>query len=343
MNQNYNTIKNLCLFDEIETSSKLIQVGLGELQNINSGNDFYYLPFQLLSSGFERLMKCIICIGYFNEHQKYPDTTEIKTHDLLKLKELILKKYFKKDSPLALKEDFEFISKDKNINQLMYLLSEFGKYARYYNLDVVTGTVTSNIDIKRMWQEYETQLFLDDKSLSKNLYDFEKQEENNRLVVAKIIILLERFIRALCRQLTLGNLGDKAKQFSGPLFDFILISDSELGNKDYRKNTTRYKTQPKKVHKRTIQDEIKRKFNQNYISKQISKQDFEEEWPFYSDTVTIECRYKHWCIITIDGYDYALNGAASGRYKLENVFDAGMAKPGISIGPFIDMALKLLD
>ena len=35
MNASDNILKNLCLFDEIETSSKLIKLGLGELQNIN--------------------------------------------------------------------------------------------------------------------------------------------------------------------------------------------------------------------------------------------------------------------------------------------------------------------
>ncbi len=67
----------------------------------------------------------------------------------------------------------------------------------------------------------------------------------------------------------------------------------------------------------------------------------EGDWPFYADEIIIECRQKHWCIVTIDGYDYALNGAAKGRYKLENPHDAGMAILGKSIEYFITMALKL--
>ena len=47
MNQNNEVIKKLCLLKEFETSSKLIKLGLGEFQNLDSGNDFYYLPFQL--------------------------------------------------------------------------------------------------------------------------------------------------------------------------------------------------------------------------------------------------------------------------------------------------------
>jgi hypothetical protein len=52
-----NTLKDIHLSEEIQTSTNLIQLGLGELQNITFENDFYYLPFQLLSSGLERLMK----------------------------------------------------------------------------------------------------------------------------------------------------------------------------------------------------------------------------------------------------------------------------------------------
>ncbi len=50
---------------------------------------------------------------------------------------------------------------------------------------------------------------------------------------------------------------------------------------------------------------------------------------------------KHWCIVSIDGYDYALNGSAKSRYKLDNPFDAGVAISGKSISEFITMALSL--
>ena len=61
------------------------------------------------------------------------------------------------------------------------------------------------------------------------------------------------------------------------------------------------------------------------------------------EEVIIECRQKHWCILTIDGFDYALNGSAQGRYKLENPHEAGMAILGKSYSDFRDMAFKLND
>lgn len=53
--------KFFTLNEEFETADKLIRLGFGELQNINLVNDFYFLPFQLLSQGFERFMKSYIC------------------------------------------------------------------------------------------------------------------------------------------------------------------------------------------------------------------------------------------------------------------------------------------
>lgn len=120
-----------------------------------------------------------------------------------------------------------------------------------------------------------------------------------------------------------------------------MIYEKDLGKTDYRKITTRYKETPKKVHKRTLLDEIERKTNQNFRSLKIIKSEYVGEWPFYADEVIVECRKKHWCIITIEGYDYALNGSAKGQYKLENPHDAGVAIGGKSIGEFIKIALEL--
>lgn len=88
--------KSLAIIQELETTEKLIKLGFGELQNIDLVNDFYFLPFQLLSQGFERLLKTTICLGYLNIHNKYPSLGDIKGlgHDLIRLKDEILSHYF---------------------------------------------------------------------------------------------------------------------------------------------------------------------------------------------------------------------------------------------------------
>jgi len=50
---------------------------------------------------------------------------------------------------------------------------------------------------------------------------------------------------------------------------------------------------------------------------------------------------KNWCVITIGKFDYALNGSAKGRYKLDDPFEAGMIIPGKTLSEFITMAQGL--
>ncbi len=153
-------LKDIYLHDELTISIKLIKLGFGELQNLDMANDFYHLPFQLLSSGLERLMKCHICLGFLELNNEYPDSKTLKKfggrngHDLTELKKNILSDYFKTNGIPALIDDENFIANDNDLNQLIYLLSEFGKYARYHNLDIVTSAAKPSIDVKQLYQSY---------------------------------------------------------------------------------------------------------------------------------------------------------------------------------------------
>ncbi len=336
-------IRKSSLNEELITSIRLIKLGFGEYQNLDMANDFYYLPFQLISSGFERLMKCYICLGYYEKEGRFPEPMLFKNtlrHNLVELKRHITENYFQENS-IALSEDLAFLEADKDLEKLIELLSEFGKFARYFNLNVVTGEVDPGIDVKASWKKYETSYVLNNKELLEKLSDFATRNEVSNSITRKIIEKLERFIRALSRQFTLGKLGTLAQQFSPNIYDFLMLKDVELGTIDYRKNTTRYIQRDHKPHKRTIKDEYNRKRNKDYKSQLITKESFNGEWPFYAEKVIIECRQKHWCVVTIDNYDYALNSSAKGKYKIEDVREAGMTILGKPIEQFTDMALKL--
>jgi len=69
-----NIQQKVALALEIKTSVKLLCLGLAELQGIDGANDFYHLPFLLISSGFERLMKCIICLKRLKDTGRFPTT-----------------------------------------------------------------------------------------------------------------------------------------------------------------------------------------------------------------------------------------------------------------------------
>lgn len=344
---NREAIKSLCLGDELETSKNLIELGFGELQNLSFANDFYYLPFQLLSSGFERLMKCHICLGYHEAYDKYPDSKFLKKcggkngHDLVSLKSFILDEYFHTHNIPLLEESLEFMTNTPELDHLIRLLSEFGKYSRYYNFDIITSSTKPAEDVEKMWRDYESEIISKKTDISRKIRTLNDVEENIDYAQREILIYLEKFVRAISLQFTLGRLGKLAMQHSSTLHPFIFLKDNEIGDRDYRGQTTRYKKAKRSPHKRTCLDSFQRRFNKHYRHTVVKKTEFSGEWPFYAEQVVIECREKHWCVVTIGDNDYALNGSAQGRYKLEDVHSAGMAILGKSVGPFIKIALEL--
>jgi hypothetical protein len=335
-------IKYFALLEEFETSDKLIKLGFGELQNINLNNNFYFLPFQLLSQGFERFMKAYICTGHFHKHGKLPDFKYLRKlgHDLEKLLDEIIQNYYIDFNRPQFDLDNDFIQSDSDLKKLLFILSEFGKLSRYHNFDLITDNTKIGVDTKKLWEEFENTIL--DKNDYEKLMDFDLSHEVYQKISHQIIIVFEKFVSALSRQFIFKCLGQKGLQLSATTaYDFGMLYDKDFGKKDYRNQTTKYQETPKKIHKRTIIDEVQRNVNPDFKSKKIRKSEYDGEWPFYANEIIIECRQKHWCIVTIDGFDYALNGSAKGRYKLENPHDAGMAILGKSISDFIKMALDL--
>ena len=335
-------IKYFALLEEFETSDKLMKLGFGELQNISLNNDFYFLPFQLLSQGFERFMKAYICLGHYHIHGELPDFKYLKKlgHDLEKLLNEIVENYYIDFNRPQFDLDNAFIKNDSDLKKLLFILSEFGKLSRYHNFDLITDNAKIGVDAKKLWEEFENTIL--DKNDYEKLMNFDLSHEVYQKITNHIIIVFEKFVSALSRQFIFKCLGQKGLQLSATTaFNFGMLYDKDFGKKDYRSQTTKYKQTPKKVHKRTMFDEIQRNINPDYKARKLNKEEYIGDWPFYAEEVIIECRQNHWCIVTIDGLDYALNGSASGRYKLEFPHDAGMAILGKSISEFIKMAFEL--
>ena len=86
------TLKEVALSQEVRIAVSFIQEGLICLNRLDDVNDFVYLPLLLLSTGFERLLKVIICLDCLADKGQFPDSQHvrktIKTHNL----ECLLKK-----------------------------------------------------------------------------------------------------------------------------------------------------------------------------------------------------------------------------------------------------------
>jgi len=230
-----NDIRKLYLEEELLMSKDILVVGMKELQSISPSNDQYYVPLQLISMAFERLMKCYLCLGYYEQNNRFCSYQELKKygHNLLNLKEAILRDYFNSHKIPALEEDKRFLEENDDLREMLSILSDFGEYLRYYNLDVVTGVDKSDIDVKRRWDTFEDKLIDRDSFMRehflRNCYD----NKISSFVNKEIIILIESFVRALSRQFTIGRLSNLAKQLSVHYKGFYNLMDNELGTRNY--------------------------------------------------------------------------------------------------------------
>ena len=171
--------KHFALLEEIETSSKLINLGLGELQNLSLNNNFHFLPFQLLSQGFERFMKSYICLAYQNQNNEYPTFKYLKNlgHDLESLlNEIIENYYFDYDRPQYC-VDKEFLQNNVDLKELLFIISEFGKKSRYYNFDLITENREIPLNTNELWSKFENKYLLNDEKLLNKLFSRETENE----------------------------------------------------------------------------------------------------------------------------------------------------------------------
>ena len=332
-------VRFLCLFDELRTSRELLKSGFGLLQEIDMGSTFYHLPHQLLASGFERLLKCFIAVVCKGRDGAYPDTQAMKSlgHNLKSLLETICKDYYGGIQRPLVQEDLEFITTDAVLNDCVGILSLFGKMGRYYNLNVVTGDAHEPIAPKSQWQELERRVenpipYLNDQE---SLYRDYYPRVNRRLIGR-----MERLVRAIAMQFTLGDHADPGGEIcrlANVYDEFRNLRDREFGTVDYRRSVEILKRKEDRWSKRS-DEEIKAA---GWPTVAVCRAEFDNEWPFRRNSVTVECRDKLFYVVNIDGYDFALNGAARSRYRLPDVHEAGVAELGKSVGSFIKLASEL--
>lgn len=339
-NMKQDVVRMLALNEELNTAHKLIVAGFGALQEVDMGNTFYHQPHQLIASGLERLMKCYISLVIQGRTGAFPNVKEMKAlgHDLEVLLDRVVNEYYggTETSPL-LKADLEFLRSNPTLSQCVKILSDFGKKGRYYNLDVVAGAKAELLDPTEEWQQLETSIedpvpIMDD---TERLY-----RDYYPRVNAKLVSVMERLVRAIALQFTLGGHPDPQKNLSSssPIFSgFGNLRDEGLGTKDYRRSVQILKQDQYNWLRRTEEKIL----GGRHPTKVIHRGQFEGEWPFRAEKVIVECRGK-WCaIVNVDGYAFALNGQATGHFKLPSPHAAGMAILGRSLSPFTDIARSL--
>ena len=235
-------VKKQHLSNELELSVQMIQLGLGELQRIYNTCEHHYLTCFLLSNGLERLVKCALCYHKFNTTGIFPTLSEIKGHQLKDLITKIISIFESNEttnSIQALYEDYEFIKDNKYANEIVNILTEFGTFSRYYNLDIVVGSPLPSKDIEELWSELE-KIITNEKSDLKQLYEecFKNNDKWPELFLKLTqfeISIIEKYIRGISRLFCYKFLGNDASSQSHLLFPFSGILDENLGKKEYSK------------------------------------------------------------------------------------------------------------
>lgn len=328
-----------CLLEELETSHKLICAGFGSLQEIDMTNDFYHLPHLLMASGLERLMKCYISLVHHDRNGTFPNMNLMRQlgHDLVALKNKICEKYYGGLARPLVKQELDFLTSDRSLQECIRILSLFGMHGRYYNLNIVAGSLDNPINPMDEWEELERSI----EDPTPYLKDMEELHRNYYpRVHAALIAKLERMVRAIALQFTIGDHPDrfgKLKQTSVVFSDFRHLQDDQLGTTDYRRSVHILKQKQKNWIKRSENEII----NGRWPTQVVTKDGFPGEWPFRVDRVVIELQEQLFAIVNIDGYAFALNGSAASRFNLPYPHDAGMAVFGKSVSPFTELALSM--
>lgn len=313
---------------ELDTISLLFVRGLQELQAMNMNYCSYFIPSQTLSQGLERMMKVILFLsgkvekgqlkGKFS-HGLYKLWTKLTTENIVVP---ITEPYF---------------------DDILNILSKFGENARYFYISILDGE-PSYFNPQEEWEKLENKFLNEDPHRYQMLCNGDDATILIKEIVRRLQIPIEILIKSLSKVIV-----DYEKREVGWVVPSAIKSFANIGADSFGKNV--YKEWPlnleviTKPHKRNWRDFLIRLIHPFRKSKVISKRDYQGEWPFRDvKKVRIEkrmCKRGPLYIITIKGFDCALDGKTAAILKIARTHEAGFAVVGVSTQPFLDLAMGL--
>ena len=232
------TLKEVALSQEVRIAVSFIQEGLICLNRLDDVNDFVYLPLLLLSTGFERLLKVIICLDCLADKGQFPDSQHvrktIKTHNLeclLKKVIIIANNWKYTERCAATKKDMAFLPNDADLQKVVSLLAAYGQQARYYHMDIIFGRANSTDDPEQCFESYCADICARQPNWQQQIMRKtlgETMDANIRYINRQVTKHLQKLARCLCRMFTLGELGPLAKLQTGTITHFLFLSDEDL-------------------------------------------------------------------------------------------------------------------
>lgn len=228
-------LKSISFSDEIRIGIKCIKKGLIEFSAFGPTTVELFIPLLLLSIGFERILKVLYCINFYEKNNRYPNKQELQNigHELKKLLlefEATCNKFpLYKDAPARI-QDIHFIKNNVDFIELINILNEFSKDGRYYNLNLISDNNKDYSKPEELISSFLNRLLIIYPELTENLM---KPPYDTQSIYDKfnpyIIELVQTFSQILCFAFTQGAYGDKARQLSaGLLGDFLYLKKEQL-------------------------------------------------------------------------------------------------------------------
>lgn len=218
---------------ELKRGFSSVQRGLSEIDRIRAGNDFYEPTLFFLSIGLERIMKCMFCIEHCRKNGEFPSSkgqpwkNSKKGHDLLFLKNLTIS-----TCGISNLEDHVFVTKSKELQELLSILSAYGTKDRYFDLDEMVGDdshANENSPTNR-FDRFQSELAAMHYGVPIYcmLADLETQGEAFKVMNKATKEISARFIRALSRQFVHMRYGTVWLDPSEYLTPFGELSDNDF-------------------------------------------------------------------------------------------------------------------
>jgi hypothetical protein len=334
--------KIVAIGEEIEASFNFITEGIKTLDNQNSAISSNHIPLQLLSSGFERLVKVLLLLKEKHLTGEYPKTEGKKNyfgqfdngHGIKKMVSNLIS--YSENIELMNKipmviEDLDYLKNDTRFNTFLEIITDFSKFQRYYYIDTV---VKKERPENNSFEKFKTLIdsYSNDINVSKLTYD-----EEDEFVIKSTIITIEKGVRALSRFFTHG-LENEGRKHYGNFGSFILLCDKDLGKLKYLIP----KIDPQKDYLPWKSHNLEYLKVKTTAKSKIVNSTEHKSWPFLVENVEV-INYKNgsYCLVKIGKEIFALNGSAVGQFKLPIYHASKQLKPREYENHLLGIALNL--
>jgi len=226
--------KQFALVYETGTAVMLLRCGLGHLQKCMHSTAPYHVPLVLLSLGFERLMKIVLCLHTKLSTGAWPAHAQLSGrwgHKLVVMRDEIIAVLESEDYGENL-PNAKLASElqDAEARRLLQLLADFAHpEGRYFHLNIVGTPQREGYWVEKKWLTATLDL------RAPNNADIQPNGLYRIRGAEKVVAVLEKLARALCQALVgialyLGPAGD----CRGLVVPFHGLQDPQLGQTDYR-------------------------------------------------------------------------------------------------------------